>query len=152
MPSISLNPIALDSQEIARRVPHAGTMCLLQSVSAWDEEQIVATALSHPALDHPLRYNGRLSSLCAVEYAGQAMALHGSLLAGTVDPQPGFLASLREVSFQCAWLDDLPLPLRISARKLGGDHSMVLYAFEVSSGESAIAVGRMAIAFATANS
>ena len=147
MAPITIDIPSLNRQQISLRVPHAGTMCLLDSATAWDEEQIVARAVSHRALDNPLRQDHRLSALCAVEYAGQAMALHGSLVSGTRNPAPGFLASLREVEFTRRHLDDLPSPLVIKVRKLAGDGSMLLYCFEVASGEEIIATGRMAVAF-----
>ena len=66
---------------ICARLPHAGRMCLLERVETWDGESITCIASSHRDADNPLRANGRLHAVCGVEYAAQAMALHGSLLA-----------------------------------------------------------------------
>jgi predicted hotdog family 3-hydroxylacyl-ACP dehydratase len=137
----------LDRQQIALRVPHNGNMCLLERASDWNEDGISVSAVSHVTLDNPLRENGTLSALCAVEYAGQAMALHGSLQAQAVNPRPGFLASVRDVELSRARLDDLPDPLDIRVRRLAGDGKMALYSFDVSSGTIKVATGRMAVAF-----
>ena len=74
-------PILLQQADIARRIPHQGRMCLLDAVTEWDGAHIVCQASSHRASDNPLRAEGRLGAACGVEYAAQAMAVHGALLA-----------------------------------------------------------------------
>ncbi|MDD3577131.1 MAG: 3-hydroxylacyl-ACP dehydratase, partial [Halothiobacillus sp.] len=71
----------LDHQEIAARIPHQGSMCLLDRVIDWDEQKIECSAISHQAMDNPLRRNNRLGAAIGIEYAAQAMAVHGALLA-----------------------------------------------------------------------
>ena len=71
----------LDHAWIAAHIPHHGSMCLLHAVSQWDERRIVCEALSHVDPDNPLRAQGRLGAANGVEYAAQAMAVHGGLLA-----------------------------------------------------------------------
>jgi predicted hotdog family 3-hydroxylacyl-ACP dehydratase len=66
---------------ICARLPHAGRMCLLDRLVAWDSESITCHASSHRDADNPLRSGGRLHAVAGVEYAAQAVALHGSLLA-----------------------------------------------------------------------
>jgi predicted hotdog family 3-hydroxylacyl-ACP dehydratase len=59
----------------------------------------------------------------AIEYASQAMALHGTLSAAPGSaPAPGFLASVRSVNLHVARLDTVPGALRISATQAGGRH------------------------------
>ena len=70
----------LDHAAIAARVPHAGAMCLLDSVVSWDEQHIECRAASHASPTHPLAQDGRLPATAAIEYAAQAMALHGCLV------------------------------------------------------------------------
>src|SRR5213075_1172850 len=74
-------PLAHD--EIARRIPHQGSMCLLDRVLEWDAEHIRCEATGHSQPDHPLRAHGRLGAACGVEYAAQAMAVHGALVAAS---------------------------------------------------------------------
>ena len=66
---------------IAARVPHQGRMCLLDSVLQASENGLLCAADSHRDPGNPLRQQGRLGTACGIEYAGQAMALHGAPLA-----------------------------------------------------------------------
>ena len=74
-------------------------MCLLEGVSSWDERSIRCIAVSHRDPGNPLAADGHLGAACGVEYAAQAMAVHGALL----QPQPqganafGMLTSARAV-------------------------------------------------------
>jgi predicted hotdog family 3-hydroxylacyl-ACP dehydratase len=71
---------------ICARLPHAGRMCLLERLESWDGDSITCIATSHRDADNPLRRGGRLHAVAGVEYAAQAMALHGSLLSATDTP------------------------------------------------------------------
>jgi predicted hotdog family 3-hydroxylacyl-ACP dehydratase len=74
------SPILLHDA-ICARLPHAGRMCLLDRLESWDNESIVCVAVSHRDPGNPLRSHECLPAVGGVEYAAQAMALHGSLLA-----------------------------------------------------------------------
>lgn len=76
-----LNPAQPDHAWIAAHIPHQGDMCLLDRVVKWDEQRIQCQAGSHRLGDNPLRSRDRLSAACGIEYAAQAMAVHGALLA-----------------------------------------------------------------------
>jgi len=136
----------LAREEIASLIPHAGAMCLLDRVLAWDSVRIRCESMRHRAEDNPLRENGRLGALCAIEFASQAMAVHGRLarLVGT-RPRAGYLASLRAVACRCAWLDGFEGALRIEAERLAGDEDQVLYAFSVGCGDQVLVAGRAAV-------
>ncbi len=69
---------------ICARLPHAGRMCLLERLEFWDGDSITCIATSHRDADNPLRRGGRLHAVAGVEYAAQAMALHGNLLSAPV--------------------------------------------------------------------
>ena len=86
-----------DRRWIAARIPHAGSMCLLDSVIAWSDSGVVCRASSHRQPANPLRSDGTLGVLAGVEYAAQAMAVHAALLepAGAA-PAAGYLASVRD--------------------------------------------------------
>lgn len=129
---------------IAARVPHAGGMCLLQSAEHWDAGSILCTALSHRDTANPLRRGGLLPAICGVEYALQAMALHGAL---TDDgPQPaGFLASLRGVALMVERLDDQPGALRVTASALAREARSFVYGFEVAAGGRLLLSGQAAV-------
>jgi predicted hotdog family 3-hydroxylacyl-ACP dehydratase len=136
----------LDRAEIARRIPHQGSMCLLERVQHWDAEGIVCSADSHRNADNPLRSNGRLGGVCGIEYAAQAMAVHGALLASSdCRPRAGFLVSVRGVEVHVARLDDIPETLTVSATRLMGDENNILYEFRVSAAERLLLQGRAAV-------
>lgn len=139
-----LKPI--EKTDIARLIPHQGTMCLLAGVSHWDENRIVCRADSHRLADNPLRQQGRLGAACAIEYAAQAMALHGALLAGYEEaPRAGYLTSVREVQLTVATLDDVVADLDIEVERLMGDENNVMYRFTVSAAGQPLARGRAAV-------
>jgi len=133
-----MNPATLDHAGIAARVPHHGSMCLLDRLLRWDAETIVCSATSHRDLDHPLRTAAGLLAPVAIEYAAQAMALHGTLSAAPgTPPTPGFLASVRSVMLHVPRLDTVEGELRVSAQRLLGDASQALYAFALHGADGA---------------
>lgn len=146
-------PATLDREDIARRIPHQGDMCLLATVTAWDNDHIECQASSHQSADNPLRAHSRLGAACGIEYAAQAMAVHGTLVAesmtdnadGNAVPRAGYLASIRSVTLQVDRLDLIAEPLRISAERLTGDGNTVLYSFAVKAGDTALLSGRAVV-------
>lgn len=136
----------VDRAWIAAHIPHAGTMCLLDRVLEWDGGHIRCEAASHRAGDNPLRSNGCLHAASGIEYAAQAMAVHGALCnAGAGRPRAGFLASVRGVELAVDRLDDIAGSLVIAAERLGGDGGSVLYGFVVSSEGKRLLAGRAAV-------
>ncbi len=146
-------PQTLNRDDIARRIPHQGSMCLLDTVSAWDDSHIHCQASSHRAPNHPLRAHGRLGAACGVEYAAQAMAVHGTLVAeaaagtagGSTAPRAGYLASMRGVNLYVDRLDTVPGPLTVSAERMTGDANTVLYSFTVQAGTQTLLSGRAVV-------
>jgi len=121
-------------------------MCLLDSVLDWSPEFIRCLATSHRQADNPLRAQGRLAATCGIEYAAQAMAVHGALLQQAGErPRMGYLASVRKLVLEVQRLDDIEGPLIIEARRLAGEETNVVYVFDVSSGGSRLLSGRAAV-------
>lgn len=137
--------MSLTRADIARLIPHAGAMCLLDGVAAWDDASIRCTAVSHRDPDNPLRDGGRLSAVCGVEYAAQAMAVHGGLASGGKRPAAGYLASVRDLTCHVGRLDDLAEDLIVEAEKLMGEGSSVIYRFTVRAGDRELLSGRAAV-------
>lgn len=136
----------LDHAAIAARIPHQGSMCLLDAVLAWDSGQIHCRASSHRQPDNPLRAAARLGAACGIEYAAQAMAVHGALLAPEgAPPRPGYLASVRSVQLAVDRLDDLAQDLDIVAERLSGDEHNILYHFRVEHAGNLLLSGRAAV-------
>jgi len=128
-------------------IPHRGAMCLLDAVVGWDEQKIHARAVSHRRSDNPLRSDGLLRSVHLCEYAAQAMAIHGGLLAqraGSV-ALPGLLVSLRGVSLHVARIDELAGALEVYAEKLLDGGSSWQYGFRVEHAGMQLAEGRAAV-------
>ena len=142
-----MSPLLLDQAGIAALIPHAGRMCLLDGLLAWDAARIACRAGGHRAPDHPLRTASGLLASAAIEYAAQAMALHGALLAqaGGGAAMPGFLASARGVRWHRLHLHDLPGLLQVEAERVAGDAHQLLYAFRVRHEEALVAEGRAAV-------
>lgn len=135
-----------DKSWIENHIPHKGDMCLLDTVLQWSPEQIHCRASSHRLATNPLRLNGRLGSACGIEYAAQAMAIHGALLApADHPPTQGYLTSVRETELLTERLDTLPGDLDITAERLSGDSSMVLYQFSISSAGRPLLRGRASV-------
>ncbi|WP_321877896.1 hotdog family protein [Paraburkholderia bannensis] len=148
MSAAPLNAVTLDHAWIEAHIPHSGAMCLLDGVEAWDDTRIQCTATSHRDPHNPLRSRGRLAAACGIEYAAQAMAVHGALVGACgadARPRVGFLASVRGVEAHVARLDTLPGPLTIEAERLSGDGTSVLYAFTVRCGAQTLLAGRAAV-------
>jgi predicted hotdog family 3-hydroxylacyl-ACP dehydratase len=144
----------LNRDDIARRIPHHGSMCLLDSVLSWDDNFIRCETRSHLAPQHPLRAHGRLGAACGIEYAAQAMALHGALVAERLDsgdagvgspPRSGYLASVRGVTLGVERLDTVAGPLTVNAERITGDAHTVLYRFDVQAGAQTLLSGRAVV-------
>ena len=150
-------PQTLDHAGIAARVPHSGGMCLLHRMRGWSATHIECSATSHRDIVNPLRTDGVLLAANAIEYAAQAMALHGSLSAemstemstemsaGTsagpaAAPTSGFLASVRAVHLHVPRLDDVAGDLLIVATRQAGDSRQARYAFTLHDERGALLV------------
>jgi predicted hotdog family 3-hydroxylacyl-ACP dehydratase len=136
----------LDRAWLLAHLPHQGSMCLLDAVTEWDAQRIRCTASSHRAADNPLRAHDRLGAACGIEYAAQAMAAHGALLAAADSaPRAGYLASARGVDLHVARLDDLADDLEVEAERLSGDDNTILYGFRVSAAGRELLSGRATV-------
>ena len=123
-------PQTLDRAGIAARIPHRGRMCLLDSLLAWDADSVRCRAVNQADAGHPLRVEGGLLAPVAIEYAAQAMALHGALSAlPGEEPSAGFLAAARNVTLHVPRLDEVPGALIVSATRQAGSERQALYAF-----------------------
>lgn len=139
----------LDHAWIAARIPHQGTMCLLDRVEAWDAQRAHCGAISHRAPDNPLRAHGRLAAACGIEYAAQAMAVHGALLApqhaASCRSGVGYLASVRGARLHVGRLDDIIADLQVQVERFSGDGNTVLYDFSIRAAGRMLIEGRAAV-------
>ena len=147
----TVSNIPINKAEIRTLIPHSGLMCLLDSVTEWDDRSISCISNTHRDPTNPLRRDERLSALHAFEYAAQTAAVHGGLRArsaGMTAP-PGYLVALRDAHLQVMRLDDIASPLQICAHRLFGDAANTVYECRVSAGNVLLADGRITIMLRT---
>lgn len=137
--------IAVHRNEIEALIPHSGSMCLLDTVVHWDDDAIVCSSAGHVRADNPLAEHGRLDAVHALEYAAQAAAIHGALLARRDGRTPGAgrVASYRGVKLHVERLDGQSSPLDVRARRLSSAQAVSqLYALEVLANGRILVSGR----------
>jgi predicted hotdog family 3-hydroxylacyl-ACP dehydratase len=142
--------MTVSHEKLAGLIPHRGAMCLLHEVLQMDDESITCRAISHRNPDHPLREEGILPALSGIEYAAQAMAVHGALREAR-GPRSGVLAAVRDVVLNVERLDDIPDDLVLTARRLLDDRTRLLYEFEVRAGARELLRGRAVVVLGTAD-
>jgi predicted hotdog family 3-hydroxylacyl-ACP dehydratase len=140
---------------IEARIPHQGRMCLLDEVLAWDAHHIRCSTGTHRALDNPLRSHDRLGIASGIEYAAQAMALHGALHGALtsaalganarVASRVGLLASVRNVRLHVLRLDDIEADLLCEVTHLAGDEFTALYEFALRDQDKSLLDGRASV-------
>src|SRR3984957_6361203 len=142
---------------IESRIPHHGSMCLLDEVIAWSDARVSCRSGTHREADNPLRADGKLGIACGIEYAAQAMAVHGALIAASspadrgpplaAPPAAGFLAAVRDVRFHALRLDDVQGDLICDAVRMAGGPPPALYEFELRSAAAPLRSGRATVIF-----
>lgn len=140
----------LERTDWAHLIPHAGDMCLLDAVLAWDEHAIHAMSERHAAPAHPLRSAQGLHAAHLAEYGAQAMAVHGALSArsrGDTSVRQGRLVSLREVVLAVEYVDPYGGRLDVHAQQLFADEAGAQYAFRVEQAGRVLASGRAAVIY-----
>jgi len=137
----------IEHDELCQLIPHSFDMCLLDRVESWDEIKIICYSDSHLLATNPLRREDTLSSIHVLEYAAQAMAVHGGLHYREQGKQmhDGYLAALRDVKLNLCELDQLQTELRIEAKQILSQGGNMIYAFTVSSAETELASGRATV-------
>ena len=136
----------VERARIESLVPQKGAMCLIDRIEYWDGQRIICSSMQHRSPGNPLRARGILSSLHAIEFAAQAVAAHGGLVAGdNLRPRTGLLLSARDCRFSRSRLDDIPGPLTIEATQVGDNGETLLYRFRVLAQDVLVAEGRTAV-------
>jgi predicted hotdog family 3-hydroxylacyl-ACP dehydratase len=138
--------VLIDKIGIARLLPHAGDMVLLEGVLSWGEAQIQCVTATHRWIGNPLRRDCRIGILCGVEYAAQAIALHAALVGEkTAPPRRGYLASLRGVSCHTDRLDLIAGTLLVEAEQRHGESNGAIYDFAVRDADRILLDGRACV-------
>lgn len=151
-PIINTHGVKLNASEIEQRLPHAGAMCLLHEVIATDSDSLTALATSHLNTDNPLRQGDKIATINGIEYAAQAMALHGSLLssASPEAPQAGYIATVRNIEMITAFIPETGAPLLITVEQLMSDSNGFTYHFYIDCEQQRLISGKITV-FLTGN-
>jgi len=139
-------PQKIDKNAIRSLIPQAGAMCLLERVIACDSETIECGALSHREPGNPLRRDDALPVTAGIEYAAQAVALHGAIHNPAAKPRRGYLVTLSELRWQVERLDDVGPELVVRARRLSVSGAGASYTFSVSAQGRELLSGALVIA------
>lgn len=136
----------LPKTDWAAWIPHAGSMCLLDAVVAWDERGIHASG--DVLADNPLRGEHGMHAVHLAEYGAQAMAVHGALLAraaGAEKARPGRLVSLRDVQLLVEYVEASMGRLDVHAECLQAGEASAQYLFRIEQNGMLLASGRAAV-------
>lgn len=135
--------MTIEGQALARLLPHQGAMCLLERVIDWDERHLIAVTDSHRRMDNPLRRAGRLDCVHALEYAAQAMAVHGALREQHEgrSMSGGLLAAGRDLRFAVERLDTLAGPLTVAVTEELAHAGSLAYRFRIDGANATVAEG-----------
>lgn len=133
--------------ELCSLIPHSFDMCLLDHVESWDETNIICHSNSHLLDSNPLRKNNSLSSVHLLEYAAQAMAVHGGLHDREQGKKmtEGYLAALRDVNINLCEIDKMQSSLRIEANQILSQGGNMIYNFAVSTDNTDLVTGRATV-------
>jgi predicted hotdog family 3-hydroxylacyl-ACP dehydratase len=138
----------LDCHEIELRLPHAGSMNLLHEIINFDQTSLNALAISHLESNNPLRVDGKIATINGVEYAAQAMAVHGSLLSerdGINSPVNGYIASVRNIDIQIPSFPEQASPLKIKVEQLMSNDNGFTYQFYLSCEQQLFISGKITV-------
>ena len=137
--------MSMGRDAIARLVPHQGAMCLLGEVLEWDETSIACRATSHRDPANPLRSAQGLPVIMGVEYAAQAVAVHGTLAEKSSTAKKGYLAALRDVVCSVERLDSEGDDLVVRATRMAAESGRLLYDFRIVAGGRELLRGRLSV-------
>ena len=128
-------------------LPHAGEMVLLDRIVSWDEAGALCVTNAHLRPGNPLRCGDRLPTICGVEFALQAAAVHGAMRGGK--KRRAYVALLRDVDWTVERLDDSTLgQLQVAAHLVGETEGGVIYDLHIggAAGDTLL-TGRAVIAW-----
>jgi predicted hotdog family 3-hydroxylacyl-ACP dehydratase len=138
--------MTLDRDSIRSLIPHQGAMSLIDAVEQWDAGHIVCMSEQHREASNPLRVDGQLSCVNGIEFAGQAMAVHGALVGSAANtPRMGLLLSVRQCVFHCERLDGIASPLSIEAQKIAASEEALTYRFAIRAAGVLLLEGRISV-------
>ena len=144
----------IEHDELCSLIPHSFDMCLLDRIESWNDDDIVCYSRSHLSATNPLYRGQVLSSIHLLEYAAQAMAVHGGLQNREqgIKMTEGYLAALRDVNINFCDLNNINDELYVKAKKILSQEGNMIYSFTVSSNKTELASGRATVVAVSHNS
>jgi predicted hotdog family 3-hydroxylacyl-ACP dehydratase len=141
-----------DAKNLYRALPHSGDMRLIDEVTHWDTDIVTCLTASHQRSDNPLRVGHQLPVLCGLEYAAQASALHGTLIADraqAIDSSDAaaYLVSARKIEWFGKTLDGEPGRLEIRNRILLRQTDAAMYQFTIAVEKRVLICGEIGLMF-----
>jgi predicted hotdog family 3-hydroxylacyl-ACP dehydratase len=142
---------ALGHDDLATLIPHSGSMCLLDGVLTGDANSICCLSARHLRADNPLRgTDGTLGTICGLEFAAQAIAVHARLMRkDDGGPRNGYLASVRNLRARGRYLDRIHASLIVEACRRMSDEKGAIYSFLLASAGEELLSGRVTLLLAS---
>ncbi len=136
----------IDSQTIKTLIPHGEQMSLIDAVEFWDDARIQCTTKSHQSPLNPLLDNGQLKSVLLIEYAAQAMAIHGALLHRSLASEQKtakqqklqVIGSVKNLNIHVDTFQSYTQIINIEATRLMTNETGAIYTFTASAGTTPI--------------
>ena len=112
-------------------------MSLLDRVINWSVNSISCSTTSHRKPTNPLMSDGKLPSLCLIEYGAQAAAVHAALISTRVDEKgkPAYIGNLKNIE----WFEEFVNPtydeITVHATREASSSAGAIYHLEVMANE-----------------
>lgn len=138
-----------DAAALYEGLPHSGSMRLLDSVMSHTVSTIDCQA-GNPN-DNPLKRGNKVPVWAALEYAAQALALHGLLNAKNSAANPviitAFVVSIKHMFCFAGSLGDTGKPLQVSARIVATQPGAASCEFILVNDDKPLALGQFSVAY-----
>lgn len=137
----------MDRAQIAALIPHGESMCMLDEVISWDEQQIHCRSHSHShsfaSSTNPLFENDQLDTVLLLEYGAQAAAVHAGLLQSRLgEMRPAYIGAVKDVEFLAAIADN-SLALDVHAQCLLSSSQGAIYELVAQQAGNTLLRGRL---------
>lgn len=140
----------LDTAELYHSLPHGDDMRLLDRVVHFDADSIRCMANSHRDRENPMRIDNSLPILCGLEYAAQALALHGVLVASrspdiVLNRDQIFIVMVKGVSCRVDRLDVYDAELQVNGRIVFRQNAAAVYDFSLEADGDILIEGQVGL-------
>lgn len=119
------------------RLPHALDMRLIEEIVSWDKSNIYCQSRLTTAFAHPLQLDdGSFPVICLLEYAAQALALHGLLCTSSNKGiQSASIISCKRLAIASSSITNCDLTIDVSATLRAQSSGAASYRVSVTQGD-----------------